>query len=220
MLIVSTSQGDVVIDPPGNNVGIKLSGGADSSIVAYLLGLYKKNVRDINIVPVTAINSIKPWQDIFAKRVVDFIEKDLDIEFGNHIIPERKADPSIYERFQKNMMNRLYDSNTIDCHFNGVTMNPPRSAGLDPRGTFSYPVERDAGGVPKQTVNKKGNMFAPLANIDKRGVAEIYFTYDLMDTLFPLTRSCENRFKPYTDPHCGTGCWWCLERKWGFGRLE
>ena len=220
MLTVTTSQGDVVIDPRGNRVGIKLSGGADSSIVAYMLAMYKKTVRDIDIVPVTAINSIKPWQDVFAKRVVSFIEKELDIEFCMHVIPEERAEPKLYERFQKNMMRRLYDSNTIDCHFNGVTMNPPQSAGLDPHGVFSYALERNADGIPKQTVNKKGNIFAPLANIDKKGVAELYAHYGLLDSLFPITKSCENRFKPYTDPHCGTECWWCLERNWGFGRLE
>jgi len=217
-LIVKTSQGDVIIEPIGYNVGIKLSGGVDSSIIAYLLGLYKKNVRDINIAPITAVNAAKPWQDFFAKRVVEFIEKDLGIKFADHIIPAERADPNAYTEFQEKMMRDLYASKTIDCHFNGINLNP--SIDLDPTRKFTYARERDQDGSIKQTVNKKGNIFSPLANIDKRGIAEIYHQYGLMDNLFPLTRSCENKFKAYTDPHCGDGCWWCLERSWGFGRIE
>jgi hypothetical protein len=217
-LIVKTRDTVVEINPIGNNVGIKLSGGADSSIVAYMLGVYKKNVRDINIVPITAINAAKPWQHLYAKRVVEFIEKDLDIKFADHIVPEEHADPSAYTEFQEKMMRDLYASNAIDCHFNGINLNPPID--LDPDRKFTYASERDQDGTVKQTVNKKGNKFAPLANVDKRGVAEIYQMFGLMNTLFPLTRSCENKFVAYAEPHCGDECWWCLERKWGFGRLE
>lgn len=218
MLIVSTSQGSIPIDPPFNKVGVKLSGGADSSIVAYLLALYKRDHRDIDLIAITAVNAAKPWQDYFAKRVVAFIEKDLGVEFSAHIIPEERADPNAYTEFQEQMMNRLYADGTIECHYNGINLNP--YINLDSQGKFTYAKERDPDGTVKQTVNKKGNKFAPLANIDKRGVAEIYRTYGIMDTLFPLTRSCENAFVAHTDPHCGTECWWCLERQWGFGRLE
>jgi len=44
----------------------------------------------------------------------------------------------------------------------------------------------------------------------------------LLETLFPVTRSCEwNEHVVGEDPgmeHCGN-CWWCHERKWAFGRL-
>jgi 7-cyano-7-deazaguanine synthase in queuosine biosynthesis len=51
----------------------------------------------------------------------------------------------------------------------------------------------------------------------------MYVKFDLMDTVFPLTRSCEwtSKITEVADPgtnHCGV-CWWCEERKWGFGKL-
>jgi 7-cyano-7-deazaguanine synthase in queuosine biosynthesis len=60
--------------------------------------------------------------------------------------------------------------------------------------------------------------YRPFANLDKKGIAELYEHFNLMDTLFPITKSCEAKTYDWTTPHCGT-CWWCHERQWGFGRL-
>ena len=61
-------------------------------------------------------------------------------------------------------------------------------------------------------------------HVDKRMVAHLYKYFDILDALFPLTRSCEwhnsNTFDAANpgDGHCGQ-CWWCKEREWAFGRL-
>ena len=42
--------------------------------------------------------------------------------------------------------------------------------------------------------------------------------YNLIDSLFVYTRSCEWEAQNVKDPklgHCGI-CWWCQERAWGF----
>jgi len=47
--------------------------------------------------------------------------------------------------------------------------------------------------------------------------AELYRKYNLIDTLLPLTRSCEG-WDYMTDgftKECGE-CWWCMERSWAF----
>jgi len=42
----------------------------------------------------------------------------------------------------------------------------------------------------------------------------------LLDSLFPITRTCEeNAYDPTIVPHCGE-CVWCQERLWGFGKLN
>jgi hypothetical protein len=219
MIVSQTSQGEVIINPAGNNVGIKLSGGVDSAVLAYMIGLYKKKVRDINIVPITVIDSIKPWQDIYAKAIVSFIEDQLKIKFSEHVIPDEWVSPEDYSISVNTLMKSLYKTNVIDCHFAGITLNPPKDE-VDIENLFIRDDERDPDGTIKPTVSPRGRSFTPLANINKRGVAELYRNYDLIDTLFPITRSCENRRVFHTEPHCGTGCWWCLERQWGFGRLK
>ena len=126
---------------------------------------------------------------------------------------------------QSKLVNDAYNSNIIDCHTLGVTANPYKDESTlhlfsDEHGWKRDP-ERDRDGVLKQTFLGQDNTiksFRPFTNIDKRGIAELYEHFGLMDTLFPLTKSCEGFTPSWDSPHCGK-CWWCLERQWGFGRL-
>ena len=60
----------------------------------------------------------------------------------------------------------------------------------------------------------------PWTNWHKQDLAELYNNLAIMDTLFPLTRSCEGMGSEIlARKHCGE-CWWCQERLWGFGRLQ
>ena len=64
-----------------------------------------------------------------------------------------------------------------------------------------------------------GDWCFPFFNIDKIKIAEMYESLGLIDTLFPLTRSCELENPPLNFlGHCDN-CWWCKERFWGFKRL-
>ena len=69
-----------------------------------------------------------------------------------------------------------------------------------------------------KSTQKKDNTFRPLINVDKKGVAEHYSRLGVLEDLFPLTRSCEEDNVYTFEEHCGD-CWFCRERKWGFGRL-
>ena len=59
--------------------------------------------------------------------------------------------------------------------------------------------------------------YSPLINHNKKSVAKLYKALGVLDTLYPVTRSCETDEHPGS--HCGK-CWWCGERKWAFGYLE
>ena len=210
-----TSQGEVVIEIPEHysKIGIKISGGADSALLAYILALYKKYERNIDLIPITVINAIKPHQHIFAQRVVKFIEDKLDVKFEPHQIKPELVDPSAYGEEQSKFIRKLRSNSIIETHFTGITENPD----VDLQTDYSGDDTRDKSLGLKPTVDLYS--FHPFANINKKAVAELYDSYGLMDTLFPLTRSCENSRIHFTEPHCGK-CWWCLERRWGFGRLE
>ena len=61
----------------------------------------------------------------------------------------------------------------------------------------------------------------PFFDIDKKQLAELYNQYNITNTLFPLTYSCEGSAEltnTHTQ-HCEK-CWWCEERYWAFGRYE
>lgn len=69
-----------------------------------------------------------------------------------------------------------------------------------------------------RSIVEEGWVINPFTNIDKRRIASIYDRLDLRSTLFPMTRSCEHVGDEHDETHCGA-CWWCRERIWGFGYL-
>ena len=72
-LLFKNSQDDWEINLPSDvkNIGLKISGGADSAIVCYMLAKYVVEERpDIKIHPITAVAETKPFQQILAPCTV------------------------------------------------------------------------------------------------------------------------------------------------------
>jgi len=64
---------------------------------------------------------------------------------------------------------------------------------------------------------KNIGIYHPYINVDKKFVADVYKKHNLMNTLFPLTRSCVGR-EEQTDNYTKEchKCFWCYEKKWAF----
>jgi tRNA(Ile)-lysidine synthase TilS/MesJ len=93
---ITTSQGEVVINilDTETNIGLRMSGGADSSILLYLLAIFKRDYRpDINIFPMTVVNPFKPYHEIYSQRVIDKITELTGIKIEN-LSAFRLAKPS------------------------------------------------------------------------------------------------------------------------------
>jgi hypothetical protein len=224
MLSVPTSQGNVIIDipdineafkRPNKNVGIKVSGGADSAIMAYMLAIYARDYKPhLSIFPITSENPIKPYQIIFAKRVIAKIEDLTNFKFGEHytdILPGIDD----YGVEQSKIITNLYLTNKVDCHFMGETRNPPLEVMAKwPVGAGAMPPERN---VDQPVADLRKKSFRPLRTFHKQSIRELYEYFGVIDTLFPVTRSCEDITTDFT-AHCNTCCF-CFERQWGFGRL-
>lgn len=219
-MTVNISQGPVVISAFSNTsrVGISLSGGADSAILLYMLATFKKEYRsDLQIVPITTINSQKPYQEIFAKSVVKYVEDKLSIVLNDdrlHLseLLDGERETFVYDKAV--WTNKVKTYNRLQETYMGETMNPSLDVEHD---WFFAGKGRDTSRDGKQDLSQYVRNHRPLRNIDKQGVKELYEYYGVLDELFPLTRSCENittNFKM----HCGF-CWFCAEREWGFGRL-
>ena len=203
-----------------------MSGGADSSMLCYLLCKYKTEVRpEIKLFPVTAVHKKKPYQFLHARKVIEFCEKEFSLKFEDHTTSDAVDGTEVLQQEQTRLLSSLYDRSIIDCHFSGVTSNPPIEvskgfASLRPELTLTWPAERDPSDRPKDVkVGSARPWFRPFANTDKQGIAELYRMFNLTDTLFPLTKSCEFPNNDSAAPHCGDKCWFCHERQWGFGRL-
>lgn len=223
MLAAPTRQGDVIIDIPlwnehfdrkNLNVGMRISGGADSAILAYMLATYvKQQAPHLTIHPITCTNPAKPYQQEFAATVIAKIEELVGIKFATHQTLVL-AGVGSYADEQVALLNRLYAERVIDCHIMGETMNPPQSVmdtwdgdsdGMPPERNISGPV-----------IDTKGVGLRPLRQYHKQSVYDLYMHFDVLDTLFPLTRSCESLTFDFSS-HCAD-CAFCKERFWGFGR--
>jgi hypothetical protein len=218
-MIIENSQDTIEFNLPDefDKIGIKLSGGADSAIVLYMLCKYiTETNRECEIIPMTVCHAGKAYQLQFATKVIFFMQEVFpNIKFGIHPTGVNYHGES-YDWVQQKVVDSAYRNNQINCHYVGITKNPPSDVmiAFDQNGPAD---DRNADTV-KPTV-RGGHVFLPLINIDKQGVRELYEKFDLMDTLFPLTRSCEV-FTDDFSKHCETDCWFCLERYWGFGRYE
>lgn len=223
-MIIENSQDIIKIDIPEKftKIGLKISGGADSAIVAYMLCKYiTETKKDCKIIPITVNYAGKAFQTQFSAKVLTYLKNNFDVNIGKHYT-DLNYEFDTYSQVQDSLVQRLYKEQIIECHFSGITANPPTEVmnSFNTRGPMD---DRNRQTDKKPQVN--GNVFFPLINLDKKGVNELYETFDLLDELFPLTRSCEF-FTDDFSKHCGEyieeqdQCWFCKERYWGFGRYK
>jgi 7-cyano-7-deazaguanine synthase in queuosine biosynthesis len=195
-----------VFDSP---VNILVSGGADSAILLYLL--LQKYSNKIYIHTITNID--KGMQNVFA--AINVVSKCIELTNNKnieHTIHYRKA------QSKADFYNIVKQRKT----FIGITANPPESV----LKTFKNNQGQESLVVRDPTIIKEempdSDFVLPWLNVDKRQIHEYYKNYNLLDTLFPITRSCEwissMKVKNPGNKHCGE-CWWCEERKWAFERL-
>jgi 7-cyano-7-deazaguanine synthase in queuosine biosynthesis len=221
-MIIPHSKQELDIRIPRDviNVGLKISGGLDSAIVGYILSKYVTEERpDVGITPITVDQEGKAYQIQFAKNVIEYYKTVFGDIYTEHYtgfspMPEEEN----YVIAQDKVTKRLYAENKIQFHFAGITANPPQGS-IEQRiydQGFLEPPDRDPSKFLK-SIYVDSNRCLPLINFNKQHVSELYDYFDLQNTLFPLTRSCEQYTDDFTQ-HCNN-CWFCGERKWGFGRL-
>ena len=224
------------------NVIIRLSGGADSALLLWMIcDEWTKAKKPLTIWPITVIHGVRNWQSYHAQQVYDFIQEHWpNVNFEPQEAwmchdPGGKPDSknaNNYVDFQERLIDETVA--TIGEYtqvFNGVTANPPEEIGQAFWGSsevFGEKVwecrekHRDwdvRKSKPEVNDDSKRNILhcCPFVQHHKGHVAELYKRYDLIDSLLPLTRSCEG-WDYMTDgftKECGE-CWWCMERSWAF----
>ena len=218
------SQGDVEIYMPENTrVLVKCSGGADSSILLYMLAKYRHECNPtISFIIASSVNQQLPYQYIHAKKVADYVNEIYPMGDYKHHQNENRGG-EFYPGDQDFLTEPLMKKS--DKLYMGLTLNPPieemkaHNMYDDLRMTDRDPDSEDIwdiGEVELSENNWRHNR--PFVRHDKRGIAEFYDLLGVRDTLYQLTRSCEETTTDFSK-HCGT-CWFCLEREWGFGELE
>jgi 7-cyano-7-deazaguanine synthase in queuosine biosynthesis len=195
----------VIFDGP---VGISVSGGADSAILLYCL--MTNTIEPIHVF--TA--SLKTKNNTAPKFAFQVIEKCIELT-GNsnvyhhvHFIEDMNQHGNLFDGYKFFLRNRL-----VSMVYTAETLMPP----AEDFGTFKnqdYFIYNQRNTNNKNPILQK-NFYSPFRHIDKKQIKNIYSKYNLLESLFPITRSCENTV--LTEGHCGE-CLWCEERFWAFNR--
>jgi hypothetical protein len=214
------------IDIHDGNIGVAVSGGADSALLLYIL--MKNITAPISIVSCGngLTNNQEPVNALKITNEVMKLTGKKNIYFTTHWAENKQLNST----FQKEL---LVDTLKLDVLYFGFTRSPPNGeiVGFD---TQNVAAAGDVdSGKTHQTYWSKGeeitSIFGPKAegfklpvavaspfiNINKKEIAKLYKFLDI-GYLYSMTRSCESL--TVLDAHCGE-CWWCKERVWAFGKL-
>ena len=215
------------------NVIVRLSGGADSALMLWMIcNEWEKKNKKLIVWPVTVIHGVRNWQSYYAQQVYDYIQDNCYGEFKEFNTSFCTNPKQEYVNYQEQLMdNVIKQTNQTTQAFNGVTANPDEEIGLKYWGSskvFGSKVwnlrehKRDWNTRLEENLIDEGPSrklihCEPFRHSHKGHVAELYKKYKLINTLLPLTRSCEGwdyMTKGFTEV-CGE-CWWCMEREWAF----
>ena len=196
--------------PKWKNVGINLSGGADSACLAYTIAKYIKE-NNINC-KIHAINFLRcyltrPWQkhvglrvynrlkemfpDIVIARYQTFVPPEIEHSQIGNSIPLANGSKQSGDNVITGSYNRFCASEyNLDCIFNATTANPPNA------GQFRVP-ERDLiiencklADMLHWTEKHKFYQYRPLMYIRKDWVYRQYKINNIMN-YYNATMSCE-----------------------------
>lgn len=191
-------------------IGIQLSGGADSALLAYILA---KSIVDNNL-------------DIKLRRLTygfgnkfDFFPTAKSIQDKITSMVKKDVWVKEYEVFynEKHMHSTTKTliylfKNKMICHtMNGRTKNPPIEELPDPAN--SRVLHRDN---PVLIIDR--DITEPFYNLTKDILLKTYIDLEITD-LFDITCSCDIDRNKQILPPCGA-CWWCRERKWAIAKLR
>ena len=216
------------------NIGISVSGGADSALLAFLVCSQIKKTK-VHILSHVRMWKTRPWQRYDSINVFNWLQRRFpnvefirhenfippDLEYGNkgaNIQDEygniRSGDQIVVRAHAE----WIAITENLDAWYAGKTKNPS-----DDKITKGMPDRNVTEEDPNELVKDFQGVTVchPFLYTEKDWIISQYIKHDILD-LLNITRSCEGEFegldyKTYTPgwpvPECGE-CFWCQERKW------
>lgn len=226
-MIYTVNNQSAILEIPKHvkRIGVSMSGGADSAILCYLLA---KQIKEQNLTiklhPISAIFAVRPWSYDHARMAIGVIKKELQINdiFGQHYkfdvnLEECPSDEEKEKHFD-HVISFLIMNEMIDHLYSGKTKNPSHEIMSK---FYDQQPQIDRNNPTEKNVYKAGIETVPWAMVDKAFTIGLYKQYNLLNTLLPVTRSCEGD-KVITNnftKECGK-CWWCEERNWALQSIN
>lgn len=221
---------ELYLNPKWERIGISISGGADSTLLAFLI--CSNTDAEIHFTNQIRLWKTRPWQEYVADQVIDWFKNHFKNKFFIHrnlIPPELEwADkgPTIVDEYGKlksgnQIILRSHNEYiahkyNLDALYGGVNQNPD----IEIQGALKDRDQENIHILP-YFLHDGVAICHPFARTKKDWIISQYYKNDILD-LLNLTRSCEGEFeginyKTYTPgayvPICGE-CFWCKEREW------
>jgi 7-cyano-7-deazaguanine synthase in queuosine biosynthesis len=203
---VTFKVADVEFELPKSPVGILCSGGADSTLLLYLLMKHSNFTIHVltltnqakNFANLAVINSVLKWCINHTQNTNIIHHTWYAKEQTN-----KELEKLPLELLQSKMFSTLYIGDT--CY-------PPDDINQRFADETNDIFQNIKARTPNETrPTKIGPIYVPYTNYNKKKIVETYKSENIME-LFHLTRSCETTSDIGTE-HCGN-CWWCKEREW------
>lgn len=199
-------------------IAISLSGGADSAILLYIL--MKNGAGPIKVI---ACSEPRLPNRLAPRYATDVVHRCVELTGNKNVtihtffVQEKTHDTWLAG------LSKMFKDLGGGTLYTGVTAFPDEQtlSLFNSYGDRKHKLkevfhQRDPS-VERPLYYRNREIYTPMFNMDKRKVAEMYRELEVMESLYPVTRSCESPV--LTEGHCGE-CWWCEERQWGFGRLQ
>jgi hypothetical protein len=232
----NTLYPNFILDPNWQRIGISISGGADSTLLAFLI--CSNTNADIHFTNQIRLWRTRPWQEYVADQVIDWFKKRFNNNFYLHrnlIPPELEwADkgPTVIDEYGKlksgnQIILRSHNEYiahryNLDALYGGINQNPDISI----QGSLSARDQENIT-IPPFFMHNGVAICHPFVYTKKDWIIKQYYENNIED-LLALTRSCEGEFEgldyiTYTPgqhvPTCGT-CFWCKEREWAIEKSK
>lgn len=233
-------------DPKFKSIGISFSGGADSTLLLWILcNLIKDTNSECKIYPIHMIRfyNEKPWLGRMAEDVYNYIKEKFpnilqDMQYG--FIPSEFETVTL-DKIDYKSLSEEYNTQDTTCDalftvrymtyitnklkleyvYSGVTTNPPIEHESSPKFREQENTENKVNWILGY------DSIAPFTLISKDWIMAQYDNFNIRD-LLELTRSCEandvvlgERYLTSEDyPPICTTCFFCKEREWGEDNKE
>ena len=214
--------------PVRRQIVLALSGGTDSAALFYLICKHSPNVE---VIPYSCEEAYNPYDIQAAEKIVEFMRSkfpnsnirdlvkgkyDESLNYTSDKLDKTLNAGAVSKSVQLDMQkDKLLEENPNAIFFQGMTKNPPMSV------QEQYPLMKEKAEVRRNKDNISTQYgqkaYRPFINVDKKFVADMFKKENLMNTLFPLTRSCVGNV--WTTNLCTKEChrcFWCYEKKWAF----
>jgi len=233
---------NVIVNPEWKRIGISLSGGADSALMAYLICL--NTDAEIHITTQIRCWKTRPWQrhisvDVFNwlrhkfsnltfHRHENFIPPDLEwADKGPTILDENGKLKSGNQIILRSYNEYICHEQNLDAWFAAVNKNPD----IKIEGALQ---DRDNGHIDPITKHMGVTVCHPFIHTTKDAIIQKYYDLGITELLH-MTRSCEGDDEQYPEifkgldyrtyqpgqevPTCKK-CFWCKERQWAMDRVN